>query len=187
VELVKEIFAVSIVFISVLYFIMEKSPFGSLFGNTTATITVVDEPPPAQLDPFKIPMKIVERVMNNSYSGDGTVHSGDHLLFIHELCDLFKCAGISTSEFKRKLFSLSLKGRATEWYRLLKDVRSVGWEEIVPLFYSKFYPPSEIHKDRNRIYNFWPHDCGDPRFPIRNTRYANNSRSHDQCVVNPHI
>jgi hypothetical protein len=59
VELAKEIFAVSIVFISIFYFIMEKSPFGSLFGNTTATVTVVDETPPAQLDPFKIPMKIV--------------------------------------------------------------------------------------------------------------------------------
>jgi hypothetical protein len=47
------------------HFIMEKSPYGSLFGNTTAAVTVVDEPPPAQLDPFKIPMKIVERVMNN--------------------------------------------------------------------------------------------------------------------------
>jgi hypothetical protein len=79
------------------YFIMEKSPFGSLFGNTTATVTVEDEPPPAQLNPFKIPMKIVEHVMNNCYSGDGTVHPGDHLLFIHELCELFKCAGISSS------------------------------------------------------------------------------------------
>jgi hypothetical protein len=79
------------------YFAMEKCPFGSLFGNTTATITVVDEPPPAQLDPFKIPMKIVERVMNNCYSRDGTVHQGDHLLFIHELCELFKCACISSS------------------------------------------------------------------------------------------
>jgi hypothetical protein len=67
------------------YFIKEKSPFGSLFGNTTATIMAVDEPSPAQLDPFKIPMEIVERVMNNCYSGDGTVHPGDHLLFIHEL------------------------------------------------------------------------------------------------------
>jgi hypothetical protein len=137
---------------------MENSPFGSLFGNTTTSITVVDEPPPAQLDPFKIPMKIVECVMNNCYSGDGTVHPGDHLLFIHELCKLFKCAGISSSQVKRKLFSLSLKGRAAEWYRLLKDGPSIGWEEIVPLFYSKFYPPSEIHKDRNQIYNFWPHD-----------------------------
>jgi hypothetical protein len=47
------------------YFSMENSPFGSLFWNTTASLTVVDEPPPAQLDHFKIPMKIVERVINN--------------------------------------------------------------------------------------------------------------------------
>jgi hypothetical protein len=137
---------------------MEKSPFGSLFGNTTATIMVVDEPPPAELDPFKIPMKIVERVMNNCYSGDGTVHPSDHLIFIHELYELFKCAVILSSQVKRKLFSLSLKGRAKECYRLLKDGPSIGREEIVPFFYSKFYPPSEIHKDRNQIYNVWPHD-----------------------------
>jgi hypothetical protein len=87
----------------------------------------VDEPPPTQLDPFKIPMKIVERVMNNCYSGDGTVHLGDHLLFIYELCELFKCAGISSSQVKRKLFSLLLKGRAAECYRLLKDGPSIGW------------------------------------------------------------
>jgi hypothetical protein len=79
------------------YFAMESSPFGFLFGNTTTTIAVVDEPPSTQLDTFKIPMKIVERVMNNCYSGDGTIHPGDHLLFIHELCELFKCAGISSS------------------------------------------------------------------------------------------
>jgi hypothetical protein len=108
--------------------------------------------------PFKIPMKIVERAMNNCYLGDGTVHPGDHLLFIHELCELFKCAHISSSQVKRKLFSLSLKGRDTEWYKKLKDGRSIGWEEIVPLFYSKFYPSSEIHKDRNYISNFHPHD-----------------------------
>jgi hypothetical protein len=103
---------------------------------------------------FKIHVKIVEHVMDNHYSGDGIVPPGDHLLFIHKLCELFKCAGISSSQVKRKLFSYSLKGRAAEWYRLLKDGPSIGWEEIVPLFYSKFYPPSEIHKDRNQIYNF---------------------------------
>jgi hypothetical protein len=56
--------------------------------------------------PFKIPMKIVYRAMNNYYLGDGTVHPGDYLLFIHELCELFKCAGISMNRVKRKLFSL---------------------------------------------------------------------------------
>src|SRR3954464_11256954 len=42
----------------------------------------------------------------------------------------------------KKLFSLSLKGRAEEWYKLLQNGQSLEWEEIVPLFYSKFYPPS---------------------------------------------
>ena len=82
-------------------------------------------------------MKIAERVMDNCYFGDGTVHPGDHLLFIHELCELLKCAGITMDQVKRKLFSLSLKGRAAEWYKMLKNGRSIGWEEIVPLFYSK--------------------------------------------------
>jgi hypothetical protein len=140
------------------YLAMESSPFGFLFGNTTTTVADVEQPPPTQLDPFKIPMKFFERVIDNCYLGDGTIHPGDNLLFIHELCELFKCAGISPSQVKRKLFSLSLKGRAGEWFRLLKDGSSITWEEIVPLFYSKFYPSSEIHKDRNRIYNFWPHD-----------------------------
>jgi hypothetical protein len=44
---------------------------------------------------FKIPIKIIEHAMNNCYLGDGTVHHGDHLFFIHELCELFKCACIS--------------------------------------------------------------------------------------------
>jgi hypothetical protein len=96
--------------------------------------------------------------MNNCYLGDGTVHHGDHLLFIHELCELFKCAGILMNQVKRKLFSLSLKGRATKWYKTLKDGRPIDWEEIVTLFYSKFYPSSEVYKDRNYIYNFNPHE-----------------------------
>jgi hypothetical protein len=103
-------------------------------------------------------MKIVERAMDNCYLGDGTVHPGDHLLFIHELCELFQCTGISMNQVKRKLFSLSLKGRAAEWYKALKEDRSIGWEEIVSLFYSKFYPSSEVYKDRNYIYNFHPHE-----------------------------
>src|SRR4051812_33920817 len=93
--------------------------------------------------------------MDNYYFGDGTVHPGDHLLFIHELCRLFKCAGITTEQVKKKLLSISLKGRAEEWYKLLKNGQSMEWEEIVPLFYSN---ASEIHKDRNMIYNFWPRD-----------------------------
>jgi hypothetical protein len=82
--------------------------------------------PPTESIPFKISIKIVERILNNCYFGDGTIHPGDHLLFIHELCELFKCAVISMNQVKRKLFSLSLKGRAAKWYKMLKNGRSIG-------------------------------------------------------------
>src|SRR5215216_5401955 len=86
-----------------------------LFGNATTTAKVVDNPPPTENDVFKIPTRIIDRVMVNYYVGDGTVHPGDHLLFIHELCGLVKCAGITTEQVKKKLLSISLKGRAEEW------------------------------------------------------------------------
>ncbi|KAK1667710.1 hypothetical protein QYE76_055869 [Lolium multiflorum] len=65
---------------------------------------------------------------------------------------------IAMDEVRKKLFSISLSGKAAHWYKLLDNGDSLEWNDIVPRFYSKFYPPSEIHKDRNRIYNFWPHD-----------------------------
>ncbi|KAK1612258.1 hypothetical protein QYE76_035931 [Lolium multiflorum] len=66
--------------------------------------------------------------------------------------------GIAMDEVRKKLFSVSLSGKAAHWYKLLDNGDSLEWNDIVPRFYSKFYPPSEIHKDRNRIYNFWPHE-----------------------------
>jgi TolA-binding protein len=52
---------------------------------------------------------------------------------------------------------------------------------------------SKSGDNRNAILDFYApetpseEDCGDPGLPIQNTRYAYNSRSHDQCIVNPHI
>ena len=87
----------NIAFVTSCYFVSNMdNPLGFLFGKTTTTARVVDEPPPIEIDPFNIPTSIVDRVMDNYYLGDGTFHLGDHLFFIHELCGLFKCAGITT-------------------------------------------------------------------------------------------
>ena len=48
----------------------------------------------------------------------------------------------------KKLFPLSLKDKAKEWYELLDDPRHSKWKELESLFYSKFYPLHEVHRDR---------------------------------------
>ncbi|KAK1664843.1 hypothetical protein QYE76_053002 [Lolium multiflorum] len=54
---------------------------------------------------------------------------------------------IAMNEVRKKLFTISLSGKAAHWYKLLKNGDSLDWEDIVPLFYSKFYPPNKTLLD----------------------------------------
>src|ERR1043165_4273426 len=139
--------------------LMENYNLNSLLRGDRFTTPVVEKsPPPTESIPFKIPLGIMEKVMNDHYAGDGIVHPSVHLLKLTELSELFKISGLTRDEVMRKLFALSLKGKALEWYRLLHDSHLLDWEEIQSLFYSKFYPLHEVHENRNYVYNFYPHD-----------------------------
>ena len=94
---------------------MEHSSLSMLFGSDSTITPVVEKSPPlSEIDPFKIPMGIIDRVMSNHYAGDGTVHPGYHFLYIKELCELFKIAGMPIEVIMRKLFSISLKDKAID-------------------------------------------------------------------------
>ena len=135
---------------------MEDCALSSLLGGGRSTTLVVEKSPPhLEIVPLKIPMGIVEQVLNNRYIGDVSLHPGFHLLRITEYCSLFKLAGVE-DVVMRKLFSLSLEDKALEWYQLLDNSHLLSWKELESLFYSRFYPLHVIHQDKNSIYNFWP-------------------------------
>ena len=92
------------------------------------------------------------------YAGDGTEHPDMHLLYVNEICGLFKLAGLPKDEAKKKVFPLSLKGKALTCYRLCDDLGSLNWNRFQLEFHQKFYPMHLVHRDRNYIYNFWPHE-----------------------------
>src|ERR1041385_4046017 len=118
---------------------VENCTLSSLLGEGRFTTPMVEKSPPStECIPFKIPLGIIEIIRNYCY--DGTFNPSIHLLKLTKLCELFKISGLTRSEVMKKLFSLSLKGKALEWYRLLDDSHLRDWEEIQSLFYSKFYP-----------------------------------------------
>ena len=136
---------------------MDNSALGLLLvGNRPNAIVVEKPPPPTEIVPFKIPTGIIDCVLANRYAGDR--HPGEHLLYLSQLCSLFKLASISMDFVTIKLFSLPLKDKAFDWYRLLDDSHLLNWQDLMPLFYAKFYPLHEIHRDWNYIYNFWSRD-----------------------------
>ena len=61
------------------------NPLGFLFRKSTTTNRVVDEPPPVEIDPFKIRTSIVDRVMDNYYLGDGTDRKSTRLNSSHKV------------------------------------------------------------------------------------------------------
>ena len=105
---------------------------------------------------FEIPSGTIEKLLANPFVGDGTKHPDEHLIYVDEVCGLFKLAGIPDDVAKKKVFPLSLKGDALTWYRLCDDTRSWNYRRLKLEFHRKYYPMHLVHHDRNYIYNFWP-------------------------------
>ena len=86
------------------------------------------------------------------------MHSDEHLIYVDEVCGLFKLAGMPDDVIKKKVFPLYLKGDALTWYRLCDDIGSWNYNRLKLEFHQKFYPMHLVHHDRNYIYNFWPRE-----------------------------
>src|SRR3954464_7149798 len=136
---------------------MDSSTVGSLLVRSRPT-TVVVTPTPTEIVPYKIPSGIIDYVLANHYTGEG--HPGEHLLYLSQLCSLFKLVGVTMEFVMKKLLSVSLKDKASDWYKLLDKSDLLEWQELMSLFYAKLYSLREIHQDRNYIYKFWSRNGG---------------------------
>ena len=87
---------------------MESNPLRGLFG--------VSSPQPEE-------QRIAPQPTEH-YRGDGTLHPDMHLIYVDEVCGLFKLAGMREDVMKKKVFPLSLKGKALTWFRLCDDIGS---------------------------------------------------------------
>ena len=75
--------------------------------------------------PFEFPPCMMEKLLANPFTGDGTKHPDEHLIYVDEVCGLFKLAAIPDDVAKKKVFPLSLKGDTLIWYRLC-EIRDHG-------------------------------------------------------------
>ena len=102
---------------------MENNPLRGLFGVSSPRPVekrVAPQPtePMENETPFEFPSGMMEKLLANPFTGDGTKHPDEHLIYVDEVCGLFKLAGISNDVAKNKFFPLSLKEKALTCYRL---------------------------------------------------------------------
>src|SRR4051812_14694181 len=97
---------------------MEASTLGSLLVRIRPT-TVVVTPTPTEIVPYKIPTGIIDYVLANHYAGDR--YPDEHSLYLSQLCSLFKLEGVMMEFVLKKLFSISLKYKASYWNKLIDN------------------------------------------------------------------
>ena len=55
---------------------------------------------------------MIEQLLPNPYAGDGTEHPDMHLIYVEEICGLFKLAGLPGDEAKKKVFPFIVEGKS---------------------------------------------------------------------------
>ena len=94
---------------------MESNCLRGLFGVSSPR-PVEQRVAPQPTEPtenvyFVIPSGMIEKLLANPFTGDGTLHPDMNLIYLDEVCGLFKLVGMPKEVIKKKVFPLSLKGR----------------------------------------------------------------------------
>ena len=66
-----------------------------------------------------------------------------HLATFLEICDTFKCNGVSEDAIRLRLFPFSLKDKAKSWLNSLPAGSITTWEQLAQKFLAKYYPPGK--------------------------------------------
>ena len=87
---------------------MEHNPLRGLF-RVSSPRPVEQRVYPQPTEPtenvyFEIPSSMIEKLLANPFTRDGTLHPDLHLIYVDEVCALFKLAGMPDDVIKKKVF-----------------------------------------------------------------------------------
>ena len=74
---------------------MENIPLRGLFRvSSPRPEPQLATPQPTENIEYEIPSGMIEQLLANPYAGDVTEHHDMHLIYLHQICGLFKLAGL---------------------------------------------------------------------------------------------
>ena len=74
-----------------------------IFTSTGITISYPSTYCPTENIGYEIPSGMIEQLLANPYAGDGTEHPDMHLIYVEQICGLFKLAGLPGDEVMKKV------------------------------------------------------------------------------------
>ena len=98
--------------------------FGVSSPRTEAQRVAPQPAAPTENMCYEFPSAMLEKLLANPFIGDGTSHLDLYLIYVDEVCGLFKLVGVPEDEVKKKVFHFYFKDKALTWYWLCDDTGS---------------------------------------------------------------
>ena len=97
---------------------MENNPLRGLFGVSSPRPELQSVAPqptaPTENIYYEIPSGMIEKLLANPYAGDGTLHPDMHLIYVDEVCGLFKLAGYARRCCQEEGLPFIFEGKGTD-------------------------------------------------------------------------
>src|SRR3954470_11484970 len=122
--------------------------------NNNDFLSTPISPPAPDATFYEIKLALLNLVMREQFSGDGSDDPVAHLNSFVELCEMQKYKDVDGDIIKLKLFPFSLRGKAKQWLLSLPKNSIDSWTKCKDDFIGKYYPPAKIISMRSDIMKF---------------------------------
>ena len=75
-----------------------------IFTYAGTTLATPQPTAPTENIEYEIPSGMIEQLLASPYAGDGTEHPDMHLIYVEQICGLFKLAGLPGDKVMKKVF-----------------------------------------------------------------------------------
>ena len=107
--------------------------------------------PAIDVDDFELKPALIRMVQQNQFTGHLTENPNEHLRRFLKIANSIKLNSVRSEVIQLQLFPFSLRGMAAAWFNSLPYESVNTWEELVGVYFSKFFSPFRISEQGMEI------------------------------------
>ena len=107
--------------------------------------------PAIDVDDFELKLALIVMVQQNQFTGHPTENPNEHLGQFLRISNSIKLNGVRSKVIQLQLFPFSLRGMAAAWFNSLPYESVNTWEELMGVYFSKFFSPFRISEQGREI------------------------------------
>ena len=107
--------------------------------------------PAIDVNDFELRPALIRMVQQNQFTGHPTENLNEHLGRFLKIANSSKLNGVRSEVIQLQLFPFSLRVMAAAWFNSLPYESVNTWEELMGVYFSKFFSPFRISEQGREI------------------------------------